>query len=80
MKTIFMLCLSVSLIACAPQPVPPHIQQKVDAVPADHLPRYFMVERHGCRAGTPEENEACLEKVRREYLANELARKERNAQ
>ena len=77
-RAIFMSLLLLS--ACAPQTVPPHIQQKVDAIPAEQLPRYFMIERHKCRSGTKEENVVCKEKVRREYLANQMAREERSSQ
>lgn len=79
MRNLLLLGVTILVAACAAQSVPPHIQQKVDAIPADQLPKYPMVTRHGCRTGTHEENEACKEKARREYLANELARDERNA-
>ena len=77
-KIVFMFGLMLTLTACAADPIPPQIQQKVDAVPADQLPRHFMAERELCGSKRGEEKTACREKVRRDYMAREMMREEGN--
>lgn len=79
-KTIFMFGLLLTIAACAADPIPPHIQQKVDAMPADKIPHNFFLERDSCGSARGEEKTRCRETVRREYYARQLAREEGNAQ
>ena len=77
-KTVFMLGLLLTIAACASDPIPAHIQAKVDKIPAEELPHHFFVERDSCAGAQKEGKTACRERVRREYLAQEMAREERN--
>lgn len=77
-KTIFMFGLMLTVTACAADPVPLHIQQKIDAIPAEQLQHHFMVERELCGSKRGPEKDACREKVRRDYMAREMMREEGN--
>lgn len=77
-KIVFMFGLMLTVTACAADPIPPHIQQKVNAVPADQLQHHFMAERELCGSRRGEEKTACREKVRRDYMAREMMREEGN--
>jgi len=79
-KTIFMLGLLLTVAACAAEPVPPHIQEKVDAMPMEKVPHNYFLEHDSCGGESHEGNAACREKARREYLARQLSREERSAQ
>ena len=81
MKTVIcsVLCI-VFLSSCAREPIPAHIQQQVDAMPYEQLPQNFFAERSSCGSSKQgEEKIKCRDRVRREYLANQLAREERNS-
>ena len=73
-KTVFMFGLLLTIAACAADPIPPHIQQKVDAMPAEQIPHNFFLERDACGSEHGEEKIVCREKARREYYARQLAR------
>lgn len=77
-KIVFMFALMLTVTACAADPIPPQIQQKVDAVPADQLQHHFMAERELCGSKRDEERTACREKVRRDYMAREIMCEEGN--
>lgn len=79
-KTFFMLGLLLTITACATEPVPTDVQQRVDAMPEEQVPHNFYLERDSCGGEIGEARTACREKVRREYLAGQIAREERNAQ
>lgn len=79
-KTVFMFGLLLTVAACAADPVPPHIQQRVDATPIEQVPHNFFLERDACGGERGEVKVACREKVRREYYARQIAREERNTQ
>lgn len=79
-KTIFMFGLLLTVSACASDPIPAHIQAKVDAMPAEQIPHNFFLERDACGSKRGEEKAVCREKVRREYYARQMAREERNGQ
>ncbi len=77
-KTVFMLGLLMTVAACASQPVPPHIQKKVDEMPVEQMPHNYFLERESCGSKRNKEKTECREQVRREYYARQLAREERN--
>lgn len=79
-KIVFMFGLMLTMTACAADPVPAHIQQKVDAIPANQLERRFMAERGLCGSKRLEQKAECREKVRRDYTAREMMREEGSAQ
>ena len=69
--------ISILLLAsCAAEPIPPHIQRKADATPAQDLQQHFFAERSACRGERDAALTACREKLRREYYARELMREE----
>ncbi len=81
MRHIFcMSILGFALSACTYDPVPPHIQKRVDAIPASELPTSFMAERDLCPPKRKKSHNECVERVRRESLARELTRKEANSE
>ena len=71
-RIIFMFGLALTLAACAADPIPSHIQSKVNAIPAEQLPPRFFVERESCGGSHGDEKEACREQVRRDYLARTM--------
>lgn len=75
---LFVIAVAISVAGCAAQPVPAHIQSKVDQIPADQLPHYFYEERELCNSKRDAERMKCIEKTRRSHLAQEMAREERN--
>ncbi len=77
-KIVFIFGLMLTVSACAADPIPKHIQQKVDAVPVEQLQRNSMVERDLCGGTRDEERTACRIKVRRDSLAREMIREEGN--
>lgn len=77
-KILFVIAMAISVAGCAAQPIPPHIQSKVDQIPADQLPKHFFVERELCQSKRDEKRVQCIEKTRRDYLARQMAREERN--
>jgi hypothetical protein len=77
-KMLFVVAVVISVAGCAAQPIPPHIQSKVDQIPADQLPTHFFAERDLCNSKRDEKRVQCIEKTRREYLAQQMAREERN--
>lgn len=79
-KTVFVFGLLLTVAACASDPVPQHIQAKVDAMPIEQVPHNFFLERDTCGSKRNKEKIACREEVRREYYARQLAREERNTQ
>jgi hypothetical protein len=79
-KIVFMVGLMLTVTACTADPVPPHIQKKVDAIPTAQLEHHFIAERELCNSKRGEKKSACREKVRRDYTAREMMREEGNAQ
>jgi len=79
MKILLPLIFGLALASCTAGPIPPHIQKKVDAIPASELPTHYMTERDLCYSGAGERHDRCVEKVRREFLARELTREEANS-
>lgn len=79
-KAVLMFGLLVTVAACNADPVPQHIQAKVDAMPIEQVPPKFFSERDVCRGDRGEEKQRCREKFRRDYYARQLAREEKNAQ
>ena len=77
-KTIFMFGLMLTVTACAADPVPLDIQQKVDAIPVEQLQLSPMAERDLCGGTRDEARTACRVKVRRDSLAREIMREEGN--
>ena len=77
-KIIFMFGLMMTVTACAADPIPAHIQQKVDAIPVEQLQQNSMAERDLCGGTRGEERTACRIKVRKDSLAREMMREEGN--
>lgn len=75
---LFVIAIAISVAGCAVQPIPPHIQSKVDQIPADQLPHHFFEERELCNSKRDVQRTKCIEKTRRDHLAQEMARDERN--
>lgn len=75
---MFVIAVAISIAGCAAQPIPAHIQSKVDQMPADQLPHYFFEERELCNSKRGELRMKCIQKTRRNHLAQEMAREERN--